>query len=83
MHDRIIALFQDHFGTRPSAIVAVAADGSQRSYARLLAPDGRTAIGVWGPDRDENRAFLSFTRSFRGIGLPVPEIYGADEKAGA
>jgi len=83
MHDRIIALFQDHFGTRPLAIVAVAADGSQRSYARLLAPDGRTAIGAWGPDRDENRAFLSFTDSFRGIGLPVPEIYGADEEAGA
>jgi aminoglycoside/choline kinase family phosphotransferase len=82
MHDRIIALFQDHFGTRPSAVVAVAADGSQRSYVRLLTPDGRTAIGAVGPDRDENRAFLSFSRAFRSIDLPVPEIYGADEDAG-
>lgn len=82
MHDRIIALFQEHFGTRPSAIVAVAADGSQRSYVRLFAADGRTAIGAQGPDRDENRAFLSFSRSFRRIGLPVPEVYAADEDAG-
>lgn len=82
MHDRIIALFQDHFGTRPSAIVDIAADGSQRTYVRLLAPDGRTAIGALGPDRDENHAFLSFTRAFRSIDLPVPEIYAADEDAG-
>ena len=82
MHDRIIALFQDHFRTRPSAIVDVAADGSQRSYVRMFAPDGRTAIGAVGPDRDENRAFLSFSRAFRGIGLPVPEIYASDEDAG-
>ena len=82
MHDRIIALFQDHFGTRPSAIVDVAADGSQRSYVRLFAPDGRTAIGAVGPDRDENRAFLSFSRAFLGVGLPVPEIYASDESAG-
>src|SRR5690606_12120492 len=39
-----------------------------------------TAIGVVGPDRDENRAFLSFSRSFRAAGLAVPTIYAADEE---
>ncbi len=82
VHDRVITLFHEHFGTRPSAIVAVAPDGSQRSYVRLVGPGGETAIGAAGPDPDENRAFLSFSRSFRGIGLPVPEIYAADEEAG-
>src|SRR5687768_7654945 len=75
MRDRVISLFQERFGTRPSAIVDVAPDGSQRSYVRLFAPDGNTVIGAHGPDRDENRAFLS-------IDLPVPEIYAADEEAG-
>lgn len=82
MHDRIIRLFQERFGARPTAVVDVAADGSQRSYQRLVGPDGRTAIGAVGRDREENRAFLSFTRAFRGAELPVPEIYGADEESG-
>ncbi|CAN5331780.1 RNase adapter RapZ [soil metagenome] len=82
MHDRIIRLFEERFGARPTAVVEVVADGSQRSYSRLVGPDGRTAIGALGPDRDENRAFLSYSRAFRGAGLPVPEIYGTDEAAG-
>jgi aminoglycoside/choline kinase family phosphotransferase len=82
MRDRVVSLFQERFGARPSAIVDVAPDGSQRSYVRLFAPDGLTVIGAHGPDRDENRAFLSFSRAFRSIDLPVPEIYAADEEAG-
>ena len=38
-----------------------------------------SVIGAYGPDPDENRAFLSFSRSFRSIRLPVPEIYADDE----
>ena len=83
MHETIIRLFQERAGTRPTAVVRVAADGSQRSYHRLVAPDGWTAIGAIGPDRDENRAFLSYSRALRGAGLPVPEVYGADEEVGA
>lgn len=82
MHERIVRLFQKHFGARPTAAQEVAVDGSQRAYFRLLAPDGGTAIGAVGPEREENRAFLSFSSAFRGIGLPVPEIYASDEEAG-
>lgn len=81
-HDRIVRLFREHHGDRPTAIFEVAGDGSARSYFRLVGRDGETAIGALGPDREENRAFLSFSRSFREIGLPVPEIYGVDEEAG-
>ncbi|MGH7501928.1 MAG: RapZ C-terminal domain-containing protein [Longimicrobiales bacterium] len=81
MRDRLSHLFERHFGTPTDAIVRVAADGSQRAYFRLTG--GRhQVIGAVGPDRDENRAFLSFSRSFRSIGLPVPEIYAADEGHG-
>ena len=82
MQERLVRLFEDHFGHPPAAVVGVAGDGSDRSYRRLLSEDGRSAIGAVGPDHEENRAFISFTRSFRSIGLPVPELYAADEDNG-
>lgn len=75
-------LFEAHFGVAPAAIVSLAGDGSNRSYRRLLAADGRRAVGVVGPDHEENRAFISFTRSFLDAGLPVPDFYAFDEDAG-
>lgn len=82
LHDRIVRLFEAHFDTDPTAIVELAGDGSQRSYFRLVGPDLETAVGAIGPDHEENRAFLSFSRSFREAGLPVPRIFGTDEEAG-
>ena len=82
MHDALLRLYADVRGGRPAAVVAVAGDGSQRTYHRLIAADGSTLIGAFGPDPDENRAFLSFSRAFRAIGLPVPEIHAVDEPAG-
>ncbi len=82
MHDRISRLFADRYGRQPAAILEIAGDGSSRTYFRLIGEDWQTAVGAIGPDREENRAFLSYSRSFRHAGLPVPEIYGADEEAG-
>lgn len=58
------------------------ADGSNRALYRLLDADGRSVVGVFGPDAEENRAFLSFSASLRGAGLPVPEIFAANEAEG-
>jgi aminoglycoside/choline kinase family phosphotransferase len=49
---------------------------------RMSTETGVSAVGVLGPDAEENRAFLAFSRTFRGLGLPVPEVYGADEPEG-
>jgi aminoglycoside/choline kinase family phosphotransferase len=81
VHDAFDRLFARRFGAPPTAAVPLAADGSRRRMTRFVGPTG-TAIGVEGPDPDENRAFLSYTRDFRGIGLPVPEVLAADEEAG-
>ena len=80
--DLASALFAEWCGEPPSDIRPVAADGSTRSYWRLTAPGGASAVGAHGPDPNENRAFLSFSRTLRELGLPVPEVYGADEGAG-
>ena len=82
MKERLIGLFEERFGGRPDVILDLPADGSTRQYFRLLRGEEQTAIGAIGPDHVENRAFLSFAHAFRKAGLPVPEIYAADQEAG-
>src|SRR5881409_2593800 len=56
--------------------------GSGRKIIRLAGGE-RTAIGVLYGVREENIAFLEFSRHFRRHGLPVPEIYAEDLNHGA
>ena len=75
------ALYRKAFGREPEIFEPLRADGSARMLFRLK--DGaRSAIGVFGPDKLENRAFLEFSRHFRGAKLPVPEIYAEDQAQG-
>jgi aminoglycoside/choline kinase family phosphotransferase len=82
MYEALVRLYAARFGRPPRSILEIAGDGSTRSYYRLVGEDLRTAIGAVGPDHEENRAFLSFTRAFRRAALPVPELYGVDEPVG-
>jgi aminoglycoside/choline kinase family phosphotransferase len=75
-------LFEAIFGAPPRGVMPMAGGGSLRQMIRYTAADGRTAVGVIGPDPKENRAFISFSRALRGAGLPVPEILGEDAAAG-
>src|ERR1700757_2485138 len=56
--------------------------GSGRTILRLGA-GSNTAIGILYGVREENAAFLEYSRHFRRYGLPVPEIYGEDLDHGA
>src|ERR1039457_1359020 len=51
--------------------------GSGRAIVRL-AGKGISAIGIVYPVREENVAFLEFSKHFYRHGLPVPEIYAED-----
>jgi aminoglycoside/choline kinase family phosphotransferase len=55
--------------------------GSGRKIIRLSG-GGFNAIGILYDVREENVAFLEFSRHFRAHGLPVPEIYGEDLSQG-
>jgi aminoglycoside/choline kinase family phosphotransferase len=56
--------------------------GSGRAIVRLAA--GKlSAIGILHSVREENVAFLEFSRHFHRRGLPVPEIYADDLSRGA
>ncbi len=82
MQGRLIRLFEGHFGYSPSSVVSLSGDGSNRSYWRLVSDDGSSAIGAVGPDREENRAFLSYTQAFWTAELPVPELYAKEDDSG-
>src|SRR5205814_1241156 len=56
--------------------------GSGRKIIRLANEKSR-AIGILYGVREENVAFLSFSKHFRKRGLPVAEIYGEDLEHGA
>lgn len=75
-------LFREYFGKEPASILQIEGDGSSRAMYRLVGEGMETAVAVVGPDREENRAFLSYSAAFRSVGLPVPQIYAADEEAG-
>ncbi len=75
------SLFKKTFSQVPISIEALKGDGSSRKIFRLRGKN-LSAIGVGGPDRKENEAFLSFSKHFRKSGLFVPEIYAENLAAG-
>ena len=77
----IAFLFESWSGKTPTGIQAIAASGSPRKYFRLT-KGNQTVIGAYNPDLKENEAFLSFTKHFHSLGLPVPELLCSDPEKG-
>ncbi len=77
IEEQVIGLFKRTFGEQPARIIKLPESGSNRLYFRVYGKMG-TVIGVYNPDRKENEAFLSFTRTFETLGLPVPKIIAED-----
>jgi aminoglycoside/choline kinase family phosphotransferase len=75
--EKLKELFRQWSGELPVTVIALPLSGSDRRYYRLSHQD-RSAIGAWNPVKEENNAFLHFTRHFLANGLHVPSIYGSD-----
>lgn len=69
----LAALHRSCTGTEPGDILPLRGDASARRIYRLRHAGG-TCIGIVNEQRAENAAFLGFSRTFRGAGLPVPGI---------
>src|SRR5579859_6945660 len=82
--DVLRELFEKHFGVAADHVRPLQGElgGSGRLIVRLVTGDAR-AIGILYPVREENLAFLEFSKHFRRHGLPVPEIYDEDLSRGA
>src|SRR5437588_12191066 len=77
-------LFEQHFGAPALSVEPLTAQlsGSGRRIYRMKG-EASAAIGILYGVREENNAFLNFSRHFRRHGLPVPEIYAEDLDNGA
>jgi len=77
-------LFEQHFHSPVERVQPLQGQlgGSGRKIIRLSSHK-LSAIGVLYDVREENVAFLEFSRHFRRHGLPVPEIYAEDLSHGA
>ncbi|MDE3148572.1 MAG: phosphotransferase enzyme family protein, partial [Acidobacteriota bacterium] len=82
--DVLKRLFEQHYGfpAEDAKPLQGQLGGSGRAIVRLTG-QGASAIGIVYPVREENVAFLEFSRHFRRHGLPVPEIYAEDLSQGA
>ena len=77
-------LFERHFHSPVERVQPLQGQlgGSGRKIVRLSS--GKlSAVGILYGVREENVAFLEFSRHFRRHGLPVPEIYAEDLSSGA
>ncbi|MGA2203255.1 MAG: RNase adapter RapZ [Terriglobales bacterium] len=77
-------LFERHFNSPVERVQRLQGElsGSGRRIIRLSS-EKISAIGILYDVREENVAFLEFSRHFRRHGLPVPEIYAEDLSHGA
>ena len=82
--DVLKGLFEQRFHAPPERVEPLQGklSGSGRVIIRLAAGK-QSAIGILYDIREENAAFIEFSRHFRRHGLPVPEIYADDLRHGA
>ena len=82
--DVLARLFEQHFQTPMERAEPLQGKlgGSGRHIVRLFGKE-ISAIGVLHNVREENVAFIEFSRHFRRHGLPVPEIFADDLEHGA
>ncbi|NOR33595.1 MAG: phosphotransferase enzyme family protein, partial [Bacteroidales bacterium] len=81
MSQTILELLNDLFnrwcGESIMSINKLPASGSPREYYRITGTKS-SAIGAINHDREENEAFIEFSKHFLSLGLAVPEIYLVD-----
>ena len=82
--DALTKLFEQRFHSPVEQVQPLQGElgGSGRRIVRLTGAE-KSVIGILYDVREENVAFLEFSRHFRRHGLPVPEIYADDLSQGA
>lgn len=74
-------LYKKTYGKAPEKVEEIASSGSNRRYYRLYGTP--TVIGVAGPCREENEAFIYFAQHFVEAELPVPTVLAVSDDRSA
>ncbi len=77
--ERLLSLYESHFGTPAARAEAIGKAGSNRRYMRLFGADGGSVVGVIGASAEENRCFAYLSGHFAAKGLPVPRVLAVTE----
>ena len=82
--DVLKELFEQHFRSPVQRVEPLQGKlgGSSRLIVRVFGKEA-SAIGILHDVREENVAFIEFSKHFRSHGLPVPEIFAEDLNHGA
>jgi aminoglycoside/choline kinase family phosphotransferase len=75
--EHIHSLFEAWAGQLPDSTEILPVSGSDRRYFRLKTKE-KTAIAAYNKNREENEAFIYFSKHFRTLGIAVPAIYCSD-----
>ncbi|MBK9099139.1 MAG: phosphotransferase [bacterium] len=71
---KLIKLFKDWANEEVVDFQPLVQSGSDRKYFRISGKQ-KSAIGVFNPEKKENKAFITFTKHFLKRGLNVPKLY--------
>jgi len=74
MENILKELFESFYGEAAVSLVRLPGHASAR-VRFLMRGSNNICLGVVHSDVKENRAFISFARTFRDLGLNVPEVY--------
>ena len=74
IQEQIIDSYRSYSKKSIDKIDILPRSGSERRYFRIYS-DCDTVLGVYNPIKEENEAFVGFSRHFAKYNLPVPEIY--------
>jgi aminoglycoside/choline kinase family phosphotransferase len=82
--DVLKKLFEDHFHSPAERVQPLQGELSASGRKIIRLSTGKaSAVGILYGVREENLAFIAFSRHFRRHGLPVPEIYEENLDQGA
>src|SRR5215510_8865807 len=82
--DVLKRLYEQHFRSPAQRVEPLQGKlgGSGRLIVRIFGSEA-SAIGILHDVREENVAFIEFSRHFHKHGLPVPEVFAEDLDRGA
>src|SRR5713101_5975367 len=81
--DRLAAYLARQKGARKAEIVPLTPDASTREYFRVPWKRGSAVAAVYPEPFDADvQPYLDVTRLFLECGLPVPQVYDVDGRAG-
>ena len=79
IEENLKTLFEKQTKSKMVSISELPSSGSYRQYFRIKS-DNKSLLGAYNNDLKENLAFVVFSKHFKSLGLPVPEIYEFDQE---